>query len=271
MLALGKWNKLKIVREAPQGLYLSDGEEDVLLPNKYVPQNKNIDDEIEVFIYKDSAQRPIATTLKPLAELNQASLFEVRQVTKVGAFVDWGLEKELLIPFSEQTDELEVGDLIVAYVTLDPKTERIVASMHIESFLEEGFGDLQEGQEVDLLIYRITDLGYEVVINQQYKGLIYENTVFDPLDIGMSGKGKIKSIRIDGKIDVQWKVEKEEKQKEILELLRDHNGFMPYHDKSKPEEIYDMFGLSKKEFKRQIGHLYKEKKITIKSDGIYLA
>jgi len=120
------------------------------------------------------------------------------------------------------------------------------------------------------LIYRITDLGYEVVINQKYKGLVYENTVFDPLDIGMEGKGKIKSIRADGKMDVQWKIEKEEKQKEILELLRDHNGFMPYHDKSKPDEIYDVFGLSKKEFKRQIGHLYKVKKIQIKEDGIYL-
>jgi predicted RNA-binding protein (virulence factor B family) len=268
MLALGKWNTLKVVRESPQGLYLSDGEEDVLLPNKYVPQN--VGEEIDVFIYKDSAQRPIATTLKPLAELHQARLFEVMQITNVGAFVDWGLEKELLIPFSEQTDELEVGDLIVAYVTLDPKTDRIVASMHIESFLETGAGDLKEGQEVDLLIYRITDLGYEVVINQQYKGLVYENTVFDPLDIGMEGKGKIKSIRADGKMDVQWKIEKEEKQKEILELLREHNGFMPYHDKSKPDEIYDVFGLSKKEFKRQIGHLYKEKKLQIKPDGIYL-
>jgi predicted RNA-binding protein (virulence factor B family) len=268
MLQLGKWNTLKVVREAPQGLYLSDGDEDVLLPNKYVPQN--IGEEIDVFIYKDSAQRPIATTLKPVAELHQASLFEVRQITNVGAFVDWGLEKDLIIPFSEQTDELEVGDLIVAYVTLDPKTDRIVASMHIESFLETGQGDLREGQEVNLLIYRITDLGYEVVIDQKYKGLVYENTVFDPLDIGMSGKGKIKSLRADGKIDVQWTIKKDEVQKEIVELLREHNGFMPYHDKSKPEEIYEVFGLSKKEFKRQIGHLYKEKKLQIKPDGIYL-
>src|SRR6056297_260206 len=113
MLKIGKWNTLKVLREAPQGLYLGDGEEDVLLPNKYVPQN--VGEVLDVFIYKDSAQRPIATTLKPLAELNQANLFEVLQVTNVGAFVDWGLEKELLIPFSEQTDELEVGDLIVAY------------------------------------------------------------------------------------------------------------------------------------------------------------
>lgn len=273
MLALGKWNTLKVVRESPQGLYLNDGDEDVLLPNKYVPENygpHSIGEDIDVFIYKDSAQRPIATTLKPVAELYQASLFEVVQITNVGAFVDWGLEKELLIPFSEQTDELELGDLIVAYVTLDPKTDRIVASMHIESFLETGYGDLKEGQEVDLLIYRITDLGYAVVIDQKYKGLVYESTIFDPLDIGMSGKGKIKSLRADGKIDVHWNIQKEEKRKEILDLLKEHNGFMPYHDKSKPEEINEVFGLSKKEFKRQIGHLYGEKKIQIKPDGIYL-
>lgn len=281
MLQLGKWNTLTIVRDAPQGLYLSSGEQDVLLPGKYVPSEyfhnsgegykpDAIGNEISVFIYKDSGQRWIATTLKPVVEVNQIGFFEVKQITTVGAFVDWGLEKDLIIPYSEQTDDLEVGDWIVAFVTIDPKTERIVASMHINSFLAKDAGDLKEGQVVDLMIYRITELGYEVVIDQKYRGLVYQNTVFEPLDIGMESKGKIKSIRADGKIDVQWFVEKEEKQKEILTLLAENDGFMPYHDKSAPEKIQEVFGLSKKEFKRQIGHLYKEKKINILADGIYL-
>jgi len=270
MLQLGQWNKLKVLREAPQGLYLGDEEHDVLLPNKYVKEGTKVDDEISVFIYKDSAQRPIATTLKPYAEINEIGFFEVKQITEVGAFVDWGLEKDLLIPFSEQTDELEVDDWIVAYVTLDPKTDRIIATMHIEAFLTEGHGDLEEGQEVNLIIYRITDLGYEAAINQTYKGLIYHNTVFDELDIGMDGKGKIRALRMDQKIDLQWLIEKEEVQNEIIKLLKKKDGFLPYHDKSDPEKIKEVFGLSKKEFKRQIGHLYKEKQILIKSDGIYL-
>ena len=270
MLNLGKWNTLKVLREAPQGYYLGDGEEDVLLPTKYVPYDIAIDQDIEVFVYKDSAQRPIATTLKPYAVLNSIGFFEVKQITEVGAFVDWGLEKDLLIPYSEQTDELEVGDWIVAYVVLDPQTNRIIATMHIDSFLAEADDQIEEGQEVELIIYRITDLGYGVAINQHYKGLVYENTVFDPLDIGMEGTGKIKSIRADGKIDVQWNIPVEEKKHEILSLLEEHNGFMPYHDKSEPETIREVFGLSKKEFKRQIGSLYKDKKITIKPDGIYL-
>lgn len=280
MLQLGKWNKLKIVRDSPQGLYLSDGDQDVLLPNKYVPKEylnaegtaqmpAETDKEIDVFIYKDSGQRWIATTLKPVAEVNEMGFFEVKQITTVGSFIDWGLEKDLMIPYSEQTDDLEVGDWIVAYVTIDPKTERVVASMHIDTFLESGQGDLKEGQIVDLMVYRITELGYEVVIDQKYKGLIYQNTVFEPLDIGMESKGKIKSLRADGKIDVQWFIEKEEKQKEILTLLAENEGYMPYHDKSDPEKIKEVFGLSKKEFKRQIGHLYKEKKIKILPDGIY--
>ncbi|PTB96193.1 GntR family transcriptional regulator [Marivirga lumbricoides] len=279
MLQLGKWNTLTIVRDSPQGLYLSSGDQDVLLPGKYVPSEyidnegykpEAIGKEIDVFIYKDSGQRWIATTLKPVAKVNEIGFFEVKQITNVGAFIDWGLEKDLIIPFSEQTDELEVGDWIVAFVTIDPKTERIVASMHIDSFLAKDTGDLKEGQLVDLMIYRITELGYEVVIDQKYRGLVYQNTVFEPLDIGMESKGKIKSIRADGKIDVQWFIEKEEKQKEILTLLSENDGFMPYHDKSAPEQIQEVFGLSKKEFKRQIGHLYKEKKINIQADGIYL-
>jgi hypothetical protein len=269
MLQLGKWNTLKVLRDAPQGYYLGDGEEDVLLPTKYVPADIAIDQEISVFIYKDSAQRPIATNLKPYAELNTIGFFEVKQVTEVGAFVDWGLEKDLLIPFSEQTDELELGDWIVAYVVLDPKTNRIIATMHIDSFLVEGSGDLAEGQEVDLIIYRITELGYGVAINQEFKGLVYINTVFEPLDIGVESKGKIKSIRADGKIDVQWVVSADEKKHEIVELLEKNDGFMPYHDKSTPEQIKEVFGLSKKEFKKQIGNLYRDKKIAIKADGIY--
>jgi predicted RNA-binding protein (virulence factor B family) len=141
--------------------------------------------------------------------------------------------------------------------------------MHIDSFLVEGSGDLVEGQEVDLIIYRITELGYGVAINQEFKGLVYINTVFEPLDIGMENKGKIKSIRVDGKIDVQWVVSADEKKHEIVELLEKNDGFMPYHDKSTPEKIKEVFGLSKKEFKKQIGNLYRDKKIAIKADGIY--
>ncbi|GAB3337306.1 S1-like domain-containing RNA-binding protein [Marivirga atlantica] len=269
MLKIGEWNSLEVKREAPQGLYLGDADEDVLLPNKYIKEGTEIGKEVDVFIYKDSAQRPIATTLKPYAEINQIGFFEVKQITEVGAFVDWGLEKDLLIPFSEQSDELEVGDWIVAYVVLDPQTERIIATMHVDSFLQLADEAIQEGQDVELIIYRITDLGYQVAINQHYKGLVYEDTVFEYLDIGMESKGKIKSIRADGKIDVQWIVPNEKKDF-IIEMLENENGFLPYHDKSDPQTIKETFGLSKREFKKHIGNLFRDRKITIKPDGIYL-
>lgn len=268
MLKIGKWNTLHIEREAPQGLYLSDGEQDVLLPNKYVPEE--LHQEIDVFIYKDSEDRWIATTLTPKAEVGQIAVFFVKEVNRVGAFVDWGLEKDLFIPYSEQKHKLEEGDKAVAYVAVDPKTNRIVATTRLDAFLSEDTFELAEGQEVSLIVIGESELGYEVLINKTYTGLVYKSKVYEELQIGDEASGKVVKVREDGKVDVHWFKPAENQQSVILQKLQEHDGFLDVHDKSSPEKIKAMFNMSKKEFKRQIGMLYKARAIKITKEGIAL-
>ena len=247
----------------------------MLLPNKYIPQDVKEGDEIEVFVYKDSEDRPVATTLTPKIQRHDFAFLEVKDVNNYGAFLDWGLEKDLMVPFFEQAVKMEAGKSYVVYLFLDQETDRLVATSKVEDFLEDEDIELEEGQEVDLLVYKKTDLGYKVIINNLFEGLIYHNEIFQPVQIGDKLKGYIKTLREDKKIDVilqktGYKNIIEPNSEKILEAIKKHDGFLPLNDKSSPDEIYKSLGMSKKVFKKAIGALYKQKVIIIEKDGIYL-
>lgn len=274
MIAIGKYNTLKIVRDTSVGLYLSDGDTDVLLPNKYVPKTFEIGQEISVFIYRDHEERLVATTLKPYIKLGEFAYLKVSYINKFGAFLDWGLEKDLFVPFKEQARAMEVDKRYLVYAYLDEKTDRLVASSKLNQFLEHENIDLEINQEVDLIVSHITELGINVIINQKYKGLLYKDQVFENLTPGKRTKGYIKTIREDHKIDVSLTkigIEAiEDNAQVVLDELRASNGFLRLNDDSHPEEIKSVLKMSKKAFKKAIGTLFKNKIITIKEDGIYL-
>jgi hypothetical protein len=274
MLKLGEIQSLRIDRITSPGAYLSDDEEDVLLPTKYIPRVAGVDDFVDVFLYRDSEDRLIATTLTPHLKLNEFGFLKVKQITPVGAFLDWGIEKDLLVPFREQVGRLTVGTWILVYLYLDEKTDRLVATNKVSRFYQNASHDLEEGQEVDVMICDETDLGVNVVINNKYKGLIYANDLFHDLIEGDKMKGYVKTIRPDNKIDVSLRkggMETLESGAEaILNELKSNGGFLPLHDKSAPEEIQVELQMSKKNFKRSVGILYKQKLITIEESGIRL-
>ncbi len=273
-MKLGEYNTLQIARTTNVGLFLTDGNQDVLLPKKYVPKNYEVNEEITVFLYLDHEERLVATTLEPKIYLNEFALLKVNYSNEFGAFMDWGLEKDLFVPFREQARKMEAGKRYLVYMYLDEKTNRLVGSSKLNQFLDQHSFDLEVGEEVDLIVSHITDLGINVIINEQYKGLLYKNEVFEELRTGDRIIGYIKGIRPDGKVDVSRnksgyaKVEKNAAI--LLEELQRNNGFLGIHDKSHPEEIKAILGMSKKTFKQTIGTLYKQKQITIKNDGIYL-
>ena len=275
MIALGNYNTLRVLRSTSIGLFLGDEEgTEVLLPNKYVPEDFEIDMELKVFCYLDSSERPIATTLDPYIVRNGFAYLKVVEVGAYGAFMDWGLEKHLLVPFREQTVKMEEGERYVVHCYLDEKTFRLTGTSRLNKFISnEGF-DLETNTEVDLLVARRTPLGWEVIIENKYKGLVFENDVFKPLAIGDELRGYIKNVREDTKIDVSLQPigakMLEPTAQMILEKLRQEDGFLALHDKSDPELIKSQLHLSKKSFKKAIGTLYKERKIAIKDDGIYL-
>ena len=275
MIELGKMNSLRIVKELGFGLYLDGAEAgEILLPTRYVPQNFEIDAMLDVFIYKDSEDRIIATTETPLVMCGEFALLKVKAVDKFGAFMEWGLMKDLMVPFSEQQVRMEAGRKYVVRVFIDEVTQRIVASSRIEKFLDKSPPEFLEGQEVNILVANQTDLGYKVIINDSHTGVIYENEIFHPIERGQKLKAYIKKIREDKKIDVCLNKPGFEKIDQltdrILGKLKDNNGFLPYNDKSDAEAIYIMFHESKKTFKKAIGALYKMKKIQIVDSGIRL-
>ena len=268
-------NTLEVFRESPHGMYLMDEDGfEVLLPNKYVPKDVEIDDDIEVFVFKDSEDRLTATTLRPKITLHEFGCLQVSEVTKFGAFLDWGLEKDLLVPFAEQSRKMQKGDHYIVFLYIDEQTNRLVASSKLSRFFEPEIQDIKEQDEVDLLIGHPTDIGFNVIINNKYKGLIYKNEVFQDLRLGLRTKGYIKQIRPDHKIDVSLQKQGFQKvepnAQKILQVLERQNGFMPLNDKSSPEEITRKLQMSKKTFKKAIGGLYKKRLIRIESDGIYL-
>ncbi|AFK05379.1 hypothetical protein Emtol_4256 [Emticicia oligotrophica DSM 17448] len=275
MLNLGEKNTLKILRGTGVGMFLGDDEgNDVLLPKKYIPEDAIVGDNIEVFIYRDSEDRIIATTLEPKIKLNEFAFLEVKAVTPVGAFLDWGLEKDLLVPFREQNRKLEVGKSCVVFLYIDEETDRLAASCKINRFFEKENINLKVGEEVDLLVFEETNLGLNAIINNQYKGLIYENEIFQRIKVGSRVKGFVKNIREDNRIDLslqkQGYANVEPNAERILTKLKANNGFLDINDKSDSNYIMYQLEMSKKTFKKAIGALYKEKIIRIEDDGIYL-
>ncbi|MDR1980524.1 MAG: GntR family transcriptional regulator [Tannerellaceae bacterium] len=275
MVAIGVYNKLKIVKDLDFGVYLDGGDGlEILLPARYVPKNIKPGDEVEVFIYHDNEGRLIATTAHPLAVAGEFKFMKVKSVNQTGAFLEWGLMKDLLVPFREQKTAMKEGRYYCVYVHLDHVTNRIVASARIEKYLDHVFPDYTFNQKVDILVVDETELGYKVIINNLHWGLVYHNEVFQRLEKGEQLKGYIKEVRQDEKIDVSLaplgykKVEGVANL--VLESLRMHAGFLALHDKSEAEEIYALFRCSKKAFKQAIGALYKQKQITIEKEGIRL-
>ena len=272
MISIGTFNTLKIARRTNVGLFLTDGNQDVLLPKKYIPKISEIGDELEVFVYLDHEERPVATTLEPKIYLNEFSLLKVNYVNDFGAFMDWGLEKDLFVPFREQARKMSEGNYYIVYMYMDEKTNRLVGSSKLNQFLDNKDLTVSEGEEVDLIVSHITDAGINVIINEKHKGLMYKNEVFEDLRTGDRIIGYIKNIRPDGKIDVSRHKLGFEKVSDnatkILEELNYNNGFLGLNDKSHPDEIKTVLGMSKKTFKQTIGVLYKERKILIEEDGI---
>ncbi len=277
MLEIGRINKLIALRQTSVGFFLGhpdDERDDVLLPNKYVPADLRVEDEIDVFIYTDSEDRPIATTLTPHIMRDEFAPLPVVAVSNVGAFLNWGLEKDLLVPFREQSKPMREGEWYVVFLYLDEDTGRLVASSKVSRFLDPDASDLVANDPVDLLAYEITDLGVNVIINDRYQGLLYHNELFRPVQVGDRMPGFVKRVRDDNRVDVslqQMGFENvEPSAQRILEALQQQKGFLPLNDSSPPEAIHKALEMSKKTFKKAIGTLYKDRRIEIRDDGIAL-
>jgi len=273
MAEIGKINHLEVLKELDFGIYLDGGDlGEILMPKRYVPEGTMLGDFIESFIYLDSEDRLIATTEKPLATVEEFALLEVVSVTPVGAFLGWGLPKDLFVPFREQRKPMEAGKKYLVYVYLDTDTKRIAASSKIENYLDNIPVDYDENEEVDLIIVNKTDLGYNAIIDNCHLGILYKNEVFQELNPGDRIQGYIKKIRTDGKIDLRLDKIGYEKisgfTEIIMEKLKQSNGFLPITDKSSPEEIYQTLKMSKKNFKAAIGALYKKRFINLEENGI---
>jgi len=275
MAQLGRTNHLVVTKVVDFGIYL-DGQElgEILLPKRYVPENSQVGDTIEVFIYTDSEDRYIATTISPIAQVDQCAYLKVVEVNQVGAFLDWGLPKDLLLPFKEQTHKLEAGDHCVVYIYIDSDTQRIASSQYLDNFLEETGSEFTQGEEVDLLVCGQSPLGYKVVVNNTDLGLIYANEISQNLCVGQSLKGYVKAPRPDGKLDISLNTlnskARDQLADKIIQHLQANNGSSPLNDKSSPQEIYRVFAVSKANFKKSIGGLYKSKQIRIEKNGIHL-
>jgi predicted RNA-binding protein (virulence factor B family) len=278
LIPIGEHQELTILRHTSVGLYLGDeaGEEDVLLPNKYCPEDFEIGDKLTVFVYRDSDERKIATNLQPKILMHEFALLRVTSVSNIGAFVDWGLEKELLVPFREQRQKMEVDRWYIVYLDRDTKTDRLYATNKLEKKLQNKTLTVREGEAVEVIIMKKTDLGFSVIVNQQHEGLIFESEIFTTLNIGDKIKAYVRQIRDDNKIDISLQPAgfenfNDPNCKKIIDQLKDHNGVLPLADKSTPEEIYEALGMSKKAFKKAIGTLYKQRKIVLQPDKIQLA
>ena len=275
MIEIGKNVELEVVKAVDFGFYL-DAKDlgEVLLPLKHAPDDLAIGDVLDVFLYLDSEDRPVATTQKPKARVGEFAYLKVLASTDVGAFLDWGLDKDVLVPFAEQHRSMETGKSYLVYLYLDKVDGRITASSKIDKFLDdEKPHQFKPKQAVDLIIANSTDLGYKAIINHSHWGVLYNNEVHQRLSFGQSKKGFIKYIRPDRRIDLTLQGGQETRDKYtkiILNYLHKQNGFAPVHDKSDPKLISDLFGMSKKAFKRTIGGLYKNRIITIEDDGIHL-
>ncbi|MES2655852.1 MAG: S1-like domain-containing RNA-binding protein [Bacteroidota bacterium] len=276
MIQIGEYNNLKVGRGSALGFFLVDelGEE-VLLPIKYTPKPLNIGDTMEVFIYTDSEDRPIATTQTPIAIVNSFAFLKVVDIAKFGAFLDWGLDKDLLVPIKEQAKTMVLGKYYVVYITLDNSSQRLIASSKINSFLSNEEHELKFNEEVDLVVFEEVEFGYFVIINLKHKGLIYKNEIYTKVAVGDALTGYVKQIKEGNLIDVSLqKIGFENidaNSKYILGVLTQQGGTLNLHDNSTPDEIQKQLNMSKKTFKKAIGILYRQKLITISNSQIQLA
>lgn len=275
-IELGKFNTLEVVKQVDFGMYLDGGEEgEILLPTRYVPESCEIGDMLNVFLYLDNEERLIATTLTPLVQVDEFACLEVAWVNQFGAFLNWGLMKDLFVPFSEQKMKMLVGNKYIVHAHLDDESYRIVASAKVDRYLSKEIADFQPDQEVNILIWQKTDLGFKAIVDNQYSGLLYDGEIFQSLRTGMVLKAYVKQVREDGKIDLVLQKPGFEKiddfARTLLQYIKDHDGYIPLNDKSPADYIYDTFEVSKKTFKKAVGDLYRKRLIVLQEDGIKLA
>lgn len=275
MLKIGQFNSLKVIKTVDFGVYLDGGDDgEILLPIREAPEDLKLGDELDAFIYFDSEDRLIATTLQPLAQVGDFALLEVVGMSGIGAFLDWGLQKDLFLPFAEQSRPIKVGDGVVVAIYLD-KSDRISASMRVTRYADKSKPDYESGDDVDLLIFGKTDLGFKAIVDNRFIGVIYKDEVFIDISYGQQLKGFIKELRPDGKIDLRLNkigrnAVRDEIEPQIVELLKANKGFYAITDKTPAEKIYELFGVSKKKYKIALGGLYKKRVIRVEDDGIYL-
>jgi predicted RNA-binding protein (virulence factor B family) len=274
MIQVGEYNELEVVKELDFGIYFRDGDVEILMPTKWIPEGTKIGDKLNVFVFRDSDDRLIATTVKPFAIADTFAFLEAKQVNEIGAFMYWGMDKDLLVPFREQAQRMEAGKSYVVFVYLDEETDRLVGSTKLSRFIIREDVEVQEGDIVDLLIYSETDLGYNAIVNDLYTGLIYKNEIYEAIRVGDKIQGYVKRVREDEKIDlslqksgfelvddVKWR---------ILKLIKEQNGVLALTDNSTPEEIKSKLQISKKAFKKAIGALYRERLVKLTDKGVEL-
>ncbi len=272
MIKVGEYNTLPVLRMVDFGVFLDDGKEGILLPKRFVPAGVEVGDELTVFVYHDSEDRLIATTQKPLGVVGDIVALEAVSTTNHGAFLNWGLMKDIFVPKSKQLGVMRVGGRYIVRIYIDEQTGRVTATEKIENFLSNDLLEVKEKDMVDLLVYRRTDIGYLCIINGRHTGVLHFSDIFQNIQVGDTLKGYIRKIREENKIDLALGERGYQRVPgeagKILELLDQHGGFLPYHDKSDPEDIYDNLGMSKKAFKMAIGNLFRQKLIRIKENGI---
>ena len=274
MIKIGEYNTLKVIKQKQMGVFLDDGAEGILLPRRFVPPGTRIGDELKVFLYHDGEDRVIATTLQPRGVLGDIVRLKVVNTTAQGAFMDWGLMKDIFVPKSQQISFMRPGGEYLVKIYKDERTGRLAATERIEPSLSNDELTVKEKDVVDLLVYRQSDLGYVVIINNRHTGILHFNEVFRDIRIGDRFQGFVKTILPGNKIDVvagkPGYERVEDESEKILRLLKENDGYLPYHDKSSPEEIYSFFDMSKKTFKMTTGALYKQRKIELTKSGIKL-
>lgn len=273
---LGKYNQLEVVKEVDFGVYLDGGDDgEILLPSRYVPEGCKPGDVLNVFIYLDNEERLIATTLQPKVQVGEFACLEVAWINEYGAFLDWGLMKDLFVPFREQKMKMQKGRSYVVHAHVDEESYRIMASAKVERYLSKEKPDYQPGQEVEIMIWQRTDLGYKAIVENQYSGLIYQGEIFKSLEPGMKLTAYIRQVREDGKIDLTLQKDGQKKVEDfsevLLQFIKDQGGHTLLNDKSAAEDIYEAFGVSKKTFKKAVGDLYKKRLIVLEEGGICLA
>ena len=275
MIQIGKTNRLTVLRKTDVGFFLGDDtQQEVLLPESFIKADHQIGQLLDVFVYTDAENRLICSTSEPYAQLGDYVYLRVTSTTEFGAFLDWGLEKDLFVSYSEQKFKMEQDEFYVVHIYLDEKTNRLAASSRIDNFVSNDNINLVAGQEVDLLVYEESPLGFSAIINNTFKGLIYHNDIYQDVFIGDELKGFVKTIRPDQLVDLSFQKSGFknvlDSTEVVMEAINENNGFLNLHDKSTPEEISIRLSMSKATFKKAIGILYRHKKILIKTDGVYL-